>query len=298
VRKDHKMRTPVFIGAGTAIITPFRNGSIDFSKFAELIESQIKGGIDAIVVCGTTGEASTMPDEEHLSAVGFAVDRVNKRVPVIAGAGSNDTKHAVYLSKSCEKLGADAVLSVTPYYNKTSQAGLYEHFKTIAGSISLPVIMYNVPSRTSLNINPDTMARLALIENICAVKECNLLQMLEAKSLCPDDFAFYSGCDENVVPLLSLGGTGVISVMSNIIPAETSNMVKAYLGGRTKEALDIQIHYCELVKALFSDVNPVPLKEAMNMMGMDVGSCRLPLYEMSKAGKDNLHRVLKKYNLI
>jgi 4-hydroxy-tetrahydrodipicolinate synthase len=292
------MRTPVFTGAGVAIITPFKDDGIDYIKFAELIDLQINSGIDAIAVCGTSGEASTMPDDEHKDAVRFAVEHIHKRVPVIAGAGSNDTKHAVGLSSFCEDVGADAILSVTPYYNKTSQSGLYEHYKAIAGSVGIPVILYNVPTRTSLNINPETLAKLAGIDNIYAVKECNLSQMLESRYLCPDDFAFYSGNDDSIIPVLSLGGIGVISVMANIIPFETSKMVKTYLSGNMEESMKMQIHYSELIKALFSDVNPVPLKEAMNIMGMDVGKCRLPLFEMNTAGKENMHNVLKKYGLI
>jgi 4-hydroxy-tetrahydrodipicolinate synthase len=292
------MRTPVFKGAGTAIITPFLDDRIDFDKYAQLLDNQIERGIDAIITCGTTGEASTMPDEEHKSAVEFAVRHVGGRVPVIAGAGSNDTKHAISLSTFCEKTGADAILSVTPYYNKTSQAGLYVHFKAIADSVNIPVILYNVPSRTGMNINPDTLASLAQIKNIQAVKECNLLQMLESRYLCPEDFAFYSGNDESTVPMLSLGGIGVISVMSNIIPAETARMVKAYLDGHTNESMELQIYYSELIKALFCDVSPIPLKEAMNMMGMNIGKCRLPLIDMSISGKEYLYKVLKKYDFV
>lgn len=292
------MRTPIFKGAGVAIITPFNEQGIDFDKFADLIEFQIKGGIDSIVVCGTTGEASTMPDEEHKAAVEFVVERVNKRIPVIAGAGSNDTKHAIELSKYCQNVGADAILSVTPYYNKTSQQGLFEHFSAIADSIDIPVVLYNIPSRTGLNIDPKTLARLANIQNIVAVKECNFHQMLEARSICPKDFAFYSGNDDCIVPLLSLGGIGVISVMGNIIPGRTSMLVKDYLSGNVEKSMKSQIQLGDLIRALFSDVNPIPLKEAMNLMNMDVGKCRLPLVEMSRDGRSQLKEVLKKYGLL
>jgi len=291
------MRTPVFKGAGVAIITPFNDKGVNYDKLGELIDFQIENGISAIIVCGTTGEASTMPDEEHISTVRFAVQMTAGRVPVIAGAGSNDTLHAVKLSILCREAGADAILSVTPYYNKTSQNGLFEHFKTIAEASEIPVIIYNVPARTSLNIEPETLYRLSAIKNICGVKECNFKQLLEARSICPDDFVFYSGEDSMVVPLLSLGGSGVISVMANIIPRQTSDMVRHFLDGNTAESMRLQIFYSDLIKALFSDVNPIPLKEAMNQMGMDVGLCRLPLVEMSCSGKNNINKVLKKYNL-
>lgn len=292
------MRTPIFKGAGVAIITPFNDQGIDFDKFADLVEFQISGGIDSIIVCGTTGEASTMPDEEHKAAVEFVVERVNKRIPVIAGAGSNDTKHAIELSMYCQKIGADGVLSVTPYYNKTSQQGLYEHFSAIAGSIDIPIILYNVPTRTSINIDPRTLARLANIPNIVAVKECNFPQMLESKALCPDDFGFYTGNDDCIVPLLSLGGIGVISVIANILPGETSKIVKDYLSGNVSESMDQQIRLGDLIRALFSDVNPIPLKEAMNLMNMNVGKCRLPLVDMNQDSRSKLKEVLIRYDLI
>ncbi|HPD01579.1 MAG TPA: 4-hydroxy-tetrahydrodipicolinate synthase, partial [Acetivibrio sp.] len=212
------MRKPIFTGAGVAIITPFTEDGIDFNKLGELIDFQINEGIDSIIICGTTGEASTMPDDEHKSAIKFAVEKVNKRVPVIAGTGSNDTKHAISLSKYAEEVGADAILSVTPYYNKTTQKGLYEHFRLIANSIKIPMILYNVPGRTNLNIDPQTVKQLSEIENIVAIKECNLSQVGEVINLCPEDFTVYSGNDDQVLPLLALGGKGVISVMANIIP--------------------------------------------------------------------------------
>lgn len=292
------MKNPVFKGAGVAIITPFTDDGIDYEKFEELIEFQIKNGIDSIVVCGTTGEASTMPDDEHLSAVKFVIRKVNGRVPVIAGAGSNDTRHAVALSGLCQKAGADAILSVTPYYNKTSQEGLYVHFKAVADSVDIPVILYNVPSRTAVNINPETLARLAMIKNIYGVKECNFDQMLLARSLCPEDFVFYSGEDGNIVPLLSLGGLGVISVAANIIPSPISALVKEYLAGNTENSMRQQIYYGDLIRALFCDVNPIPVKEAMNIMGMQVGKCRLPLVDTSESKKSMLKDILKKYSLI
>lgn len=292
------MKNPIFRGAGVAIITPFDDNGINFDKFEELVEFQIKNGIDSIVVCGTTGEASTMPDKEHLSAVKFVIRKVNGRVPVIAGAGSNDTKHAMELSRLCEKAGADAILSVSPYYNKTSQEGLYAHFKAIADSVDIPVVLYNVPARTAVNINPETLAKLALIKNIYAVKECNFDQMLLARSLCPDDFVFYSGEDGNIVPLLSLGGLGVISVAANIIPSQISTIVKDYLAGNTTKSMQQQIYFGDIIRALFCDVNPIPVKEAMNIMGMDVGKCRLPLVDMSESKKEMLKEALKKYSLI
>jgi 4-hydroxy-tetrahydrodipicolinate synthase len=292
------MKKPIFTGAGVAIVTPFTETGIDFEKLEELIEFQIKGGIDAIVICGTTGEASTMPDDEHKSAIKFAVDKVNKRVPVIAGTGSNDTRHAVDLSKYAEQVGSDAILSVTPYYNKTSQKGLYEHFKLIAQSINIPVVLYNVPSRTNLNIEPKTVKLLSEIKNITAIKECNLSQVGSIVNLCGDNITVYSGNDNDVVPLLAMGGKGVISVMANIIPGDTHDMVRKFLDGDVEGSRKIQLKTLDLLDALFSDVNPIPVKAAMNIMGMNVGKCRLPLVEMDEKGLELLKNALKQYGLI
>ncbi len=292
------MRRPIFTGCGTAIITPFTDDGIDFNKFEELIEFQIKGGADALIVCGTTGEASTMPDEEHKSVIKFAVDKVNKRVPVIAGTGSNDTHHAIDLSKYAEEAGADAILTVTPYYNKTTQKGLYEHFKAIANSIKIPAILYNVPSRTNLNINPETVKALSEIENIVGIKECNFSQVGDIVNLCGEDFAIYSGEDGAVVPFLSMGGLGVISVMANIIPQDTHNIVAKYLDGNIEEARKLQLKTLNLIKALFIEVSPIPIKAAMNLLGMNVGKCRMPLVEISDKNLELVKSELKNYGLL
>jgi 4-hydroxy-tetrahydrodipicolinate synthase len=292
------MKKCIFTGSGVAIITPFTNDGIDYDKLGELIEYHIKEGTDAIVICGTTGEASTMPDDEHISAIAYTAKKVNGRLPVIAGTGSNDTRHAVNLSKRAEEAGADAILSVSPYYNKTTQRGLYEHFRTIAENIGIPMILYNVPSRTNLNINPDTVKKLSEIDNIVAIKECNLNQVGEIINLCGSDFTVYSGEDGLVVPLLSLGGKGVISVMANIIPRDTHDMVAKFLAGDIEGARKLQLKAVELVKALFIEVSPIPIKEAMNLMGMNIGKCRMPLVDMSEANKQVLIRAMQNYGLI
>ena len=291
------MRKPVFTGSGVAIVTPFTEDGVDFEKLEELIEFQIKEGTDALIICGTTGEASTMPDEEHKEVIKFAVEKVNKRIPVVAGTGSNDTKHAISLSQYAEEVGADAILSVTPYYNKTNQMGLYRHFKDIAESIKIPVVLYNVPGRTNLNIAPDTIKALSEIDNIVAIKECNINQVADIINLSGDDFTVYSGNDDLTVPMLSLGGKGVISVMANIIPKDTHNMVVSFLEGNIEEARRLQLKYVDLIKALFMDVSPMPLKAAMNLMGMNVGKCRMPLVDLREK-LSKMKNVLMKYNLI
>lgn len=292
------MKTPIFTGSGVAIITPFTDNGIDFNKLEELIEFQIKEGTDALIICGTTGEASTMPDDEHKAAIKFAVEKTNKRIPVIAGTGSNDTKHAVDLTQYAESVGADAVLSVSPYYNKTTQKGLYEHFKLVANSVKVPVILYNVPSRTNLNIDPLTVKALSEIENITSIKECNLNQVGDIINLCGDDITIYSGNDDQVLPLLALGGKGVISVMANIIPKETHELVATFLAGNLSESRNIQLKLLNLIKALFVEVSPIPIKAAMNLMGMNVGKCRLPLVDMSEKNLNYLKDTLKQYGLI
>jgi 4-hydroxy-tetrahydrodipicolinate synthase len=292
------MKRCIFTGSGVAIVTPFTKDGIDYDKLGELIDFQIREGTDAIVICGTTGEASTMPDDEHIAAIAYTAEKVNGRVPVIAGTGSNDTRHAINLSKRAEEAGADAILSVSPYYNKTTQRGLYEHFKVIAENIGIPVILYNVPSRTNLNINPDTIQKLSEIDNIVAIKECNLNQVAEVMNLCGSDFTVYSGEDGLVVPLMSLGGKGVISVMANIIPRDTHDMAAKYLAGDIEGARKLQLKVAELVKALFIEVSPIPIKEAMNLMGMDVGKCRMPLVDMGEANKQILIRAMQNYGLI
>lgn len=292
------MKKCIFTGSGVAIVTPFTSDGVDFDKLGELIEFQIKEKTDAIVICGTTGEASTMPDDEHISVIGYAVKKVNGRVPVIAGTGSNDTRHAIHLSKRAQEVGADAILSVTPYYNKTTQRGLYEHFKMIAESISIPVILYNVPSRTNLNINPETIQQLSKIENIVAIKECNLNQVGEIVNLCGEDFTIYSGEDALVVPLMSLGGKGVISVMANIIPKDTHEMATKFLAGDLEGSRKLQLGTLELIKALFVEVSPIPVKEAMNLMGFCVGKCRMPLVELAEKNRDMLVKAMQNYGIL
>ncbi|HNX29438.1 MAG TPA: 4-hydroxy-tetrahydrodipicolinate synthase [Syntrophomonadaceae bacterium] len=290
------MTKPVlFTGSAVAIVTPFKNDAIDFDKLGELIEFQISNGTDAIVICGTTGEVSTLPDEEHIAAVKFTVEKVDKRVPVIAGAGSNDTHHGVKLSQAVEGAGADGILSVTPYYNKTTQKGLYEHYKAIAGSVKIPIIIYNVPTRTSLNINPETLRDLSLFDNIVAIKECNLNQVGDVANLCGEDFTIYSGDDGIVVPMMSLGAKGVISTSANLIPRDFHEMTASYLAGDVETARKIQLRTLNLIKALFIEVNPIPIKAALNLTGMNVGICRLPLVEMSDNNLEVLRQAMIDY---
>ncbi|MDI9482024.1 MAG: 4-hydroxy-tetrahydrodipicolinate synthase [Bacillota bacterium] len=292
------MKHPIFKGSCVALVTPFTDDGVNYEKLEELIEWQIEQGTDAILICGTTGEASTMPDPEHKAVIRFAVEKIKGRVHVMAGAGSNDTKHAVELSKFAQSAGADSILSVTPYYNKTTQEGLYQHFKAIADAVTIPVVLYNVPSRTNLNICPDTLKRLSEIENITAVKECNLAQVARTIQICGDNMTIYSGEDGNVVPLMALGGYGVISVMANIIPADTHKMAAAFLEGDLETSRQIQIKTVNLVDALFCEVNPIPVKAAMNLMGMNVGKCRMPLVDISAKGLETVRNALAEYGLI
>lgn len=292
------MKRPLFVGSAVAIVTPFTDAGVDYQALAELIEFQIKGGSDAIVVCGTTGEASTMPDEEHIAVIKFAVEQINKRVPVIAGTGSNDTRHAIELSQAAEAVGADALLSVTPYYNKAMQKGLYDHFKMIASNVKVPIVLYNVPSRTNLNLNPDTIKALAEIDNIVAVKECNLGQVGDIVNTCGEDFTVYSGDDNMVLPVLSLGGKGVISVMANIIPKDTHDMVAKFFAGDIKGSIQLQLQTLNLIKAIFSEVNPIPIKAAVNLLGYRAGRCRMPLTEISEQNLEALRREMKAYGLL
>ena len=293
------MKNTIFTGAGVAIVTPMNpDGSINYTRYGELIEEQIAGGTDAIVVAGTTGEASTMTDDEHVEIIRFTVEKIAKRIPVIAGTGSNDTGYAIELSKAAEKAGADALLQVTPYYNKTSQRGLIAHFNAIANAVNIPIILYNVPSRTGMSITLETYIELAKTPNIVAVKEASGNLSLVAKIAAHTDLDIYSGNDDQILPVLSLGGKGVISVSSNVIPREKHNMVAYYLEGRVAEALELQKKYLDMENALFMDVNPIPVKEAMNLMGMKVGECRLPLVKMEDAKIEALKAELKKVNLI
>lgn len=294
------MKKTIFTGAGVAIVTPMNeDGSINYKKLGELIDFNIDNGTDAIVICGTTGESSTMTDAEHKECIKFAVDHTAKRVPVIAGTGSNDTKYAISLSQEAQSLGADAILVVTPYYNKTSQAGLVAHFTAIADSVDIPMILYNIPSRTGVNIAVETFKTLSKHKNIVGVKEAggNIQYVAKIIAECGDDLDVYSGEDGMIVPIMSLGGKGVISVLSDVMPKQTHEMCKFALENNFAEAGKLQVKYIELINALFSDVNPIPVKEALNLMGMKVGNCRLPLVPMSDEKRNALKDVLKKYNL-
>ena len=294
------MKKIIFKGCGTAIVTPFTEDGVNFEEFGKLLEDQITNHVDAIIVCGTTGEASTMTESERKETIKFAVDKVAGRVPVIAGTGSNNTKAAVEMTKYVESVGADGCLVVTPYYNKTTQDGLVAHYKAIAEATTLPIILYSVPSRTGVNILPATCKKLSEIENIVAIKEAsgNLSQIAEIKNLCGDELSIYSGNDDQITPILSVGGIGVISVLSNVAPEYTHNIVNNFLNGNIKEAIDAQVKAIPLIKALFCEVNPIPVKAALNMMGYNVGIPRLPLIEMSNDGKAKLEKEMKNFGLI
>lgn len=292
------MKKIIFKGCGTAIITPFNENGVNFDEFKKLIEFQISEGTDALIVCGTTGEASTMTLEERKKTIEFAVKTANKRVPIIAGTGANCTQNAIDFTKWAESAGVDGCLVVTPYYNKTTQAGLIAHYKAIADSTLLPIIVYSVPSRTGVNITPETCFELSKIPNIVAIKEAsgNLSQIAEIKALCRENLHVYSGNDDQIIPILSLGGIGVISVLSNISPKYTHEMVYNYFEGNFEKAVDMQLDSIPLIKALFSEVNPIPVKAALNMIGYNVGTPRLPLIEMSKKGKDKLKIALEDFS--
>ena len=294
------MKKIIFKGCGTAIITPFTEDGVNFEEFGKILEDQITNHVDAIIVCGTTGEASTMTESERKETIKFAVDKIAGRVPVIAGTGSNNTKAAVEMTKYVESVGADGCLVVTPYYNKTTQDGLVAHYKAIAEATTLPIILYSVPSRTGVNILPATCKKLSEIENIVAIKEAsgNLSQIAEIKNLCGDELSIYSGNDDQITPILSVGGIGVISVLSNVAPEYTHNIVNNFLNGNIKEAIDAQVKAIPLIKALFCEVNPIPVKAALNMMGYNVGIPRLPLIEMSNDGKAKLEKEMKNFGLI
>ncbi|SFO39343.1 4-hydroxy-tetrahydrodipicolinate synthase [Pseudobutyrivibrio sp. JW11] len=286
----------LFKGAGVALITPFNeDDTVNYDMLGTLIDRQIEGHTDAIVVCGTTGEPATMTEEEKLSVIDFTVKRVNHRIPVIAGAGSNSTKLVIDFSKKLEKLGVDGLLIVTPFYNKATQQGLYEHYTAIAHEVKLPIIMYNVPSRTGCNIQPETAMRLGLENsNIVGIKEASgdISQITKLASLCRGCLDIYSGNDDQVIPILSLGGIGVISVLSNVAPQGTHDMVMEYLNGNEEKARRLQLDYLELVDALFCEVNPIPVKSTMNMLGFNVGSLRLPLTEMEEEHKVAMSKLL------
>lgn len=291
----------LFKGSGVALITPFdNNGDIDYDTLEKLIEFQINSGTDAIISCGTTGEASVLTDKEHIECVKFTVDKVNGRIPVIAGTGSNDTRHAVTLSNDAKQLGVDGLLLTTPYYNKTTQKGLIEHYKFIAESVrGLPIIIYNVPSRTSLNITPATAYELSKVENIVAIKEAsgNISQVAEIATLCGSEFDIYSGNDDQIIPTLSLGGKGIISVLANIVPKDVHNLCQKYFDGDLKGSLDMQLNMFNLIKALFMEVSPIPVKTAMELMGYNVGRCRMPLSTMETENVKKLKYEMIKYGI-
>ena len=287
----------LFKGSGVAIVTPFKEEGVDFHKLGELLDWHISEGTDAIIICGTTGEASTMSDDEKKAAFKFAVEKVAGKIPVIAGTGSNNTSYSVNLSKYAEDVGCDGLLCVTPYYNKTTQKGLVEHYTAIADAINIPIIIYNVPGRTGLNITPDTLKILSEHKNIIGVKEAsgNISQVVEIGTFCNDDFNMYSGNDDQVVPLLSVGGIGVISVVANIAPKEMHDMVINYLNGNVEKSMELQLKIKPLNDALFCEVNPIPIKTAMNLLGFDVGNLRLPLTSMSDKNLQYLKNTLTNY---
>ena len=294
------MKDVIFTGAGVAIITPFTEDGINFTELGRIIEDQIAGGTDAIIITGTSGESATMTDEEHKAAIKFAVDQVKGRIPVIAGTGSNETAYAVQLSEYAEKAGADALLVVTPYFNKCTQKGLLQHFRAIADHVNIPIILYNVPSRTGVNIKTETYAELAKHPNIAAVKEASgdLSAILKICAACGDDLAIYSGNDDQIVPILSIGGKGVISVLSNVAPKVTHDICQLYFEGKVKESADLQIGWLDLISELFSEVNPIPVKTAMRLMGYAAGPLRLPLCEMEENHLAALQAVMKKHGLL
>ena len=292
----------IFTGSAVAIVTPFKkDGSVDYDKFRDVIEYQIAGGTDCIVVCGTTGESSTLSHEEHLDCIRFCAEVVNKRIPVVAGTGSNCTETAIYLSQEAEKYGVDGLLVVTPYYNKATQNGLIAHYKKIASEITAPIILYNVPSRTGCGMTPQTIATLIKdVDNIAGVKEAsgNISAVAQILHLCDGNVDLYSGNDDQTIPMLSLGAKGVISVLSNVAPKYTHEMVMNYLNGNVKQSAKMQLDALPLCDALFCEVNPIPVKAAMNMMGKNVGSLRAPLTEMEDANKEILKREMAAMHLI
>ena len=291
----------LFRGVGTAMVTPMReDGTINYPVFGQLLREQADRGADAVIIAGTTGEGSTLYDREHIELVEYAVKKINGKIPVIAGAGSNNTAHAVHLSKEFEKIGADGLLHVTPYYNKASQQGLFLHFQACAEATRLPIILYNVPSRTGVNIYPATYKRLSQIDNIVACKEAsgNFSQLAKIAALCKEDLTIYSGNDDQITSALALGAQGVISVLSNILPKETHEICRSYFDGDSSLSDSLQLKYLVLIEALFLDVNPIPVKQAMRAMGYDVGRCRLPLCDMDPTNAEKLYSVLKQYGLV
>ena len=294
------MKKPIFKGAGVAIITPYTEDGVNFPELGRIIEDQIKNGTDAIVITGTTGESATMTDEEHRATIKFAVDQVKGRIPVIAGTGSNETAYAVELSQYAEEVGADAVLVVTPYYNKCTQRGLLAHYMAIADAINIPIVLYDVPSRTGVGITTETYVKLAKHPNIVAVKEANgdLSKILRLRAAVGDDLVVYSGNDDQIVPILSLGGQGVISVLSNVAPQETHDICQAYFDGDTEKAMKLQIQYTDLIDALFCEVNPIPVKVAMRKIGYAAGPLRMPLCEMEPEHEQQIEKALRNHGLL
>ena len=290
----------IFEGSGVAIVTPFNDNGVNYEKLKELLEWHIKEGTDAIIICGTTGEATTMSEEEKKLTIKFTVDVVNKRIPVIAGTGSNNTLSSIEMSKYAESAGVDGLLVITPYYNKTNSRGLIKHFEAINNSVNTPIILYNVPSRTGVNITPENLKELSTLSNVVAIKEAsgNIGQVVQMKALCGDKIDIYSGNDDQAIPILSLGGKGVISVLANIIPNAVHTMIKSYLNGDVKKALDLQLENLKLSSTLFIETNPIPIKTALNLIGKEVGPLRLPLYEMSDSNLMKLKDTLKEYNLL
>lgn len=288
----------IFKGSGVALITPFNNSGVDFSKLDELLEFHLKNKTDAIISCGTTGEAATMTEEEKIAVIDYTLKKVNGKIPVIVGAGNNNTSEAIRFSKIVASMGVDAILSVSPYYNKASQNGLYAHFEAIAKSVDTPIILYNVPSRTGVNINPETVFKLSKIPNIVAIKECNFSQVAKIKQLCGNDFGIYCGNDDQIVPMLSLGALGVISVLANILPQETHNMCYEFFNKNIEKSLQIQLDTLDLTDCLFCEVSPAPIKEALNLIGKNVGKCRLPLVDMESSNVSKLKEVMKNYGLL
>lgn len=295
------MKKRIFTGCATALVTPFNDDcSVNYPRLRTLIEEQIDGGIDALVICGTTGESATLDNDEHCKVLEEAVKTANGRVPIIAGTGSNDTMYAAQLSQHAEAIGVDGLLMVTPYYNKASQNGLINHYFYVADRVKTPIILYNVPSRTGTAIKPETYKELAKHENIVAIKEANgdISSIAKTMSLVGDQLDLYSGNDDEIVPIMSLGGIGVISVLSNILPKETHNICEEFLKGNVDKARELQLKYVSLINALFSDVNPIPVKEAMNMMGLGMGPLRMPLCPMTDAARENLRKELAAHGLL
>ncbi len=292
----------IFEGAGVAIVTPFLpNGDVNYPKMAELVEEQITGGTDAIIVCGTTGESSTMSHEEHLDVIRFVCEKVNKRIPVIAGTGSNSTAEAIYLSQEAEKAGSDGLLIVTPYYNKATQNGLIAHYKAIAEAVSIPILLYHIPGRTGVTMTPQTIVTLCKeVDNIVGVKEAsgNFSTIAKIMSLADGCVDLYSGNDDQIVPLLALGGKGVISVLSNVAPQKTHDICEAYFKGDVKKSAQMQLDAIELIDALFCEVNPIPVKAALNLMGKEAGPMRLPLTEMEPQNQERLAKAMKAYGIL